>query len=178
MLAQVGRSSPRRRALRLQSGHAERLPFGDAGFDLVYSVDVVHHLRDLDAAFREVYRVLKPGGRSVTATDSEVTIRARVPLSSYFPTTISHELARYPSTARLLRCHARYGLEIVAAFVVEMPYVLRDVTPFRQRAFSCLHLISDDELRAGIQRLERDLPLACVSRNYVIVAEKEGADRG
>jgi SAM-dependent methyltransferase len=149
-----------------------------AWIDLVYSVDVVHHLRDLDTAFDEMARVLRPGGVLLTATDSEATIRARPLLSGYFPETVPHELARYPAIGRLESAHAQHGLEIVDAFVVEHPYVLTDVRPFRERAYSCLHLISADALAVGVARLERDLPLATVSRNYVIVARRQGANRG
>ena len=42
---------------------AQELPFPDDSFDLVFGHAVLHHLPDLDAAFREFRRVLKPGGR-------------------------------------------------------------------------------------------------------------------
>jgi ubiquinone/menaquinone biosynthesis C-methylase UbiE len=45
----------------------EALPYEDATFDLVIGHAVVHHLPDLDAAFGELRRVLKPGGRLVIA---------------------------------------------------------------------------------------------------------------
>jgi ubiquinone/menaquinone biosynthesis C-methylase UbiE len=41
---------------------AERLPFEDESFDLVFGHAVLHHLPDLDAAFAEFRRVLRPGG--------------------------------------------------------------------------------------------------------------------
>jgi SAM-dependent methyltransferase len=41
---------------------AERLPFADATFDLVYSWGVLHHSPDTPRAVAEVYRVLRPGG--------------------------------------------------------------------------------------------------------------------
>jgi ubiquinone/menaquinone biosynthesis C-methylase UbiE len=41
---------------------AEALPFGDASFDLVFGHAVLHHLPDLDRAFAEFHRVLRPGG--------------------------------------------------------------------------------------------------------------------
>jgi SAM-dependent methyltransferase len=46
----------------LRVADAEALPFGDATFDLVYSWGALHHSPRTDVAFRELFRVLKPGG--------------------------------------------------------------------------------------------------------------------
>jgi SAM-dependent methyltransferase len=50
----------------------ERLPFGDASFDLVYANFVVEHLRLPASAFREWRRVLRPGGALVVLTSNRV----------------------------------------------------------------------------------------------------------
>ncbi len=46
---------------------AEALPFEDGSFDLVLGHAVLHHLPDLDQAWREIHRVLAPGGVAVFA---------------------------------------------------------------------------------------------------------------
>ncbi|TIQ27689.1 MAG: methyltransferase domain-containing protein [Mesorhizobium sp.] len=38
------------------------LPFADASFDVVFSKDALLHVRDKEALFAEIFRVLKPGG--------------------------------------------------------------------------------------------------------------------
>ncbi|MDP8235337.1 MAG: class I SAM-dependent methyltransferase [Candidatus Erginobacter occultus] len=49
----------------------DRLPFPDGRFDAAASVALLHHLFDHEAAFREVFRVLKPGGVFYTDHDLE-----------------------------------------------------------------------------------------------------------
>ncbi|WP_343063771.1 class I SAM-dependent methyltransferase [Haloechinothrix aidingensis] len=46
---------------------AERIPYPDDSFDLVIGHAVLHHVPDVQEAFGEVLRVLKPGGRFVFA---------------------------------------------------------------------------------------------------------------
>jgi SAM-dependent methyltransferase len=46
----------------IRVGDAERLPFQDSEFDLVYSWGVLHHTPDTERAFAEAIRVLRPGG--------------------------------------------------------------------------------------------------------------------
>jgi SAM-dependent methyltransferase len=53
------------RMLLIQSDLAGPLPLGDGSMDAVFSHDVLELLPDPDALLREVYRVLRPGGRFV-----------------------------------------------------------------------------------------------------------------
>jgi len=49
-------------AYNLRVADAEKLPFPDGSFDIVYSWGVLHHSPDTPRAFSEVSRVLAPGG--------------------------------------------------------------------------------------------------------------------
>ena len=47
----------------LEQGAAEKLPFADASFDAAVSTQVYEYVPDMALALRELYRVMKPGGR-------------------------------------------------------------------------------------------------------------------
>jgi ubiquinone/menaquinone biosynthesis C-methylase UbiE len=63
----------RLRGLRGRFVHqdAERLPFDDQSFDLVYSNGVLHHTPNTVAVVREIHRVLRPGGRAIVMVYAE-----------------------------------------------------------------------------------------------------------
>jgi ubiquinone/menaquinone biosynthesis C-methylase UbiE len=48
--------------VRTAAAEAETLPFPDESFDLVFGHAVLHHIPDLERAFSEFARVLRPGG--------------------------------------------------------------------------------------------------------------------
>jgi glycosyltransferase involved in cell wall biosynthesis/ubiquinone/menaquinone biosynthesis C-methylase UbiE len=50
---------------------AERLPFPDHSFDVVYSNGVIHHTPNTKSVVEEIYRVLKPGGEAVIMVYAE-----------------------------------------------------------------------------------------------------------
>jgi len=68
-------------AIETVSADAERLPFPDGSFDLVFGHAVLHHIPDLAAAFGEFARVLAPGGTVLFAGEPSRTgdRLARVP---------------------------------------------------------------------------------------------------
>jgi SAM-dependent methyltransferase len=73
---------------------SEHLPFDDGQFDIAFARAVLHHTRDLPAACREFFRVLKPGGRLVAVREHVISEKKDLPVF----------LARHP-------LHHRYGGE-------------------------------------------------------------------
>ncbi|MFG6326134.1 MAG: methyltransferase domain-containing protein [Lachnospiraceae bacterium] len=57
-----------RKYLRLLSCDCQAVPFEDNTFDLVVANHVLFYCGDVEKACREIYRVLKPGGRVIAAT--------------------------------------------------------------------------------------------------------------
>lgn len=54
------------------------LPFPDASFDLVFMGDIIEHIFDTRKVFKEVHRLLKPGGRFLITTINICSLRDRV----------------------------------------------------------------------------------------------------
>jgi ubiquinone/menaquinone biosynthesis C-methylase UbiE len=161
-------------------GSAEDLAFPAESFDLVFSVDVVHHLSDRTKAFSEAARVLRPGGRLCIVTDSEDILRNRQPLSVYFPETVAVELSRYPAIDLLRTEMAAAGFVELAETVVEYSTELPDIEPYRAQVFSSLRLISKEEFARGMARLEEDFrkgPIRWVSRYLMLCGARAATIR-
>ncbi|MFX0196999.1 MAG: class I SAM-dependent methyltransferase [Candidatus Hodarchaeota archaeon] len=160
-------------------GKAEQIDFQPNFFDLVFSVDVIHHVEDHLKYFHEANRVLKEGGKICTATDSEWIIRHRQPLATHFPETIEVELARYPRIAKLQELMAQAGFIEIIDKVVEFSFPLTDIQAFRDKAFSSLHLISEEAFQKGLKRLEQNIRekghILCISR-YVLLWGTKGIE--
>ncbi len=71
--ASTGR--PERGRLDFARATALKLPFSDGAFDVVSNAFVARNLSDLSAAFRDVRRVLRPGGVFLTLEITEPTSR-------------------------------------------------------------------------------------------------------
>lgn len=118
------------------------LPFADSSFDLVVSYDVCEHLEDPARVFRDVARVLRPGGRFLLKTPNRhhyVALAARLtplwfhrwfnrlrgrPADRTFPT-----FYRANTASALKRLGLQAGLELASLELIEgRPEYMR-VTP-------------------------------------------------
>ena len=146
-------------------GVAESLPFRDDGLDLVFFVDVMHHLRDPALALVEAFRVARPGASVCVATEDEAGIRARLH-SRYFLEVVPVELARYPPIDGLCAVMEACGGARVERQRTLSLYPVTDIAPYSERAFSSLHRIPDEayRVRSEERRVGKECRTVCRSR--------------
>ena len=130
-------------------------PAGSADIDLVYTVDVLHHIRHYDHFFGESARVLHGNGRLIMITDSDEDIRTRT-LAELFPTTVALNRHRYPAIEELLKLAARSGFRLVSRTTARGYIELdeRFMQALAAKALSELRLISNHEHEVGMARAE------------------------
>ena len=157
MLAQARRCRPPGGGFK--QAPAEGLPFKAGWFDGAVMRQVVQHV-DLDAAFAEAARVLRPGGRLALATfhpdhfDSVWVARA-------VPRVAEIDRERFPGPERLLDALRGAGFARPETLRLRQAATLsraEALERLRGRFISTLHLLSDEELAEAVARAERDLP--------------------
>lgn len=89
----------------LVAGSAERLPFAASSFDGAMALDLAEHLDDDGAAFEELARALRPGGRLL------VTVPAYRWLWSAHDEALGHRRRYRP--AELVRVAREHGFEVL-----------------------------------------------------------------
>ncbi|RME19543.1 MAG: class I SAM-dependent methyltransferase [Bacteroidetes bacterium] len=91
------------------------LPFQDNEFDFVVSFQVIEHIKDDKTFVKEIYRVLKPGGKFIVTTPNILTTLTRNPwhIREYTKEELQKLLANYFSQITMLGV---YGNEKVMKY--------------------------------------------------------------
>jgi ubiquinone/menaquinone biosynthesis C-methylase UbiE len=143
-------------AARFVEGRAERLPYAAGTFDFVAVNFAFHHFADKDAALDEIARVLAPDGL-LRMNNLAAERAAGWWVYRYFPAAAAVDRERFWTVDRIVAALAARG------FACEVGHALdNDPVPFavkleeaRRRDISELHLITEEQYRAGLAAMER-----------------------
>jgi ubiquinone/menaquinone biosynthesis C-methylase UbiE len=124
----------RRRGIRLAKGDINRLPFKDASFSTVICSQVIEHVPVDDEIYREMHRVLKPGGVLAIGTPDYGRVSWWILEYIYgkvAPGAYADEHITHYTSASLARTLRENGFE-----VVESQYVGASELIFKARKLS------------------------------------------
>ncbi len=151
---------------------AERLPFKDGWFDAAVMRQSIH-LVERPAAFREVRRILAPGGRLAVATFHPGHFD-RVWISRVVPEVVDIDRARFPDPETLRAELGDLGFANVTVRRIRQQTTLtreEALARLRGRYISTLHLVDEDAYREGVERAEATLPATIESElDWAIVS--------
>jgi ubiquinone/menaquinone biosynthesis C-methylase UbiE len=149
---------PRSPAIGARPGDAKALPLADGSADAAWLSLVIHHIPDLEAAAREIHRVLRP--------QAPVLIRqgfpgrlAGVELVRWFPET-ARVVGVYPSVADTCDAFAAAGFRREALEPVRETYstslsdLLGQLDTLRD-ADTTMRSLTDDQFLRGKERVRR-----------------------
>jgi len=152
---------PRRPGIEVLAGDASAIPLPDASADAAWLSTVLHHIPDLDAAAREIRRVLRPG--------TPVLIRQGFPdragwadtwwVHHWFPETI-RTVDTWPTVERTCEAFGAAGFSLDSLERISETYrtslagFLAKADTFRQ-ADSPMRALTEEEFRRGKERLRR-----------------------
>ena len=130
---QLARQAHRRLGCEAAVGSLLELPFPDGTFDVVLSSEVIEHTPSPEAAARELYRVLKPGGHLVLSTPNwlwQLPVRA----ASVLGLRPYDGFENFLRPSRLRKAIAGAGGEILAHLGIHLwPFQIRPLRPLSRK---------------------------------------------
>jgi SAM-dependent methyltransferase len=149
---------PRRPGIEVLAGDASALPVPDDSADGAWLSLVIHHVPDLEAAAREIRRVLRPG--------APVLIRQGFPgrvdrneFVRWFPET-ARMVDTFPTVEQTCQAFAAAGFSrdslepVPETFQTSLAEFLAQADTFR-RADTTIRNLTEEEFRRGKERLRR-----------------------
>jgi ubiquinone/menaquinone biosynthesis C-methylase UbiE len=143
----------------LRVGVADALPWTELSFDLVLYVNAFHHFEAPEAALREAFRCLRPGGTLLSVGLDPHERAGRWYVYDFFPGTLAFDLARFPSRARRTTWLETAGFEGVSVRVAEQLQSSRSFEDairdgILERSFtSQLTALTRGEYQSGLERI-------------------------
>lgn len=173
--------------IRWCTGKAENIPLENASVNGALASLTIHHWSSLVQGFRELHRVLKPGGRVVIFTSTPQQMKGYW-LNYYFPEMLADSMLQMPSLETVEQNILLAGMEVIATEKYFIQPSLQDLFLYsgkhrpqlyldpvvRQGISSFSSLANTVEVKQGLQRLEKDIESGEISKVMESYRNDEG----
>jgi SAM-dependent methyltransferase len=149
---------PRRPGIQVLEGHDSALPLPDSSADGAWLSTVIHHIPDLEAAAREIRRVLRPGAPVLIRQGFPGRVD-RIEIHRWFPET-ARTLDTYPSVEQTCQAFAAAGFRrdalepVPQTDLTSLAEFLARADTLRQ-ADTTMRNLTEEEFLRGKERLRR-----------------------
>src|SRR5579859_282285 len=149
---------PRRPGIRVLEGHAGALPLPAHSADAAWLSTVIHHIPDLEAAAREIRRVLRPGA-PVLIRQAFPGRASQIELVRWFPET-ARTIGTYPTVEQACHAFATAGFrqealeQVPQTYTASLAEFLGQADTFRH-ADTTMRNLTEEEFLRGKDRLRR-----------------------
>src|SRR4029450_1060304 len=149
---------PGRRDIQVLEGDASSLPLPDGSADGAWLSLVIHHIPDLEAAAREIRRVLRPGAPVLIRQGFPGRLE-RVENVRWFPET-ARTVDTYPSVEQTCQAFAAAGFsrealeQIPETYTASLAEFLAQLDTFR-RADTTIRALTEEEFQRGKERISQ-----------------------
>jgi ubiquinone/menaquinone biosynthesis C-methylase UbiE len=136
-------------------GTAEQIPLVTGTVDLAWLCQVYHHLENKTQAFREMYRILKPGGYLAVRNGTKES-EVRVDWLNFFPEAMKLNNQRIPAEADIVETAKLHGFNLIKVQTVNQIFAASYMEYYEkisQRGLSSLIAISDKDFEEGLKKL-------------------------
>jgi ubiquinone/menaquinone biosynthesis C-methylase UbiE len=144
----------------LEADVCGHIPIVSNSISIVFCVDVIHHIKDLRKAFRDIFRILNDNGKLIIVTDSTDDLNNRS-ITTFFPESLSFELSRYHSIDSISMSAYSEGFKSITPKSIGITRNITDETfkILEQKAFSALSILTDSQHKIGLERAKQAIKL-------------------
>ncbi|WP_340199934.1 class I SAM-dependent methyltransferase [Ascidiimonas sp. W6] len=153
-----------------RQGHAENTGLEPESVSGIIGSLTIHHWLDLNTAFTELYRILKPKGRIVIFTSTPKQMKGYW-LNHYFPKMLANSIEQMPSLESVFKAILEAGFKELAGTPYYVQRDLQDLFLYcgkynpslylrpevRQGISSFSSLANKEEVDAGLKKLKTDI---------------------
>lgn len=146
-------------AQHIQYGDHTHRPFPRLHFDKIYCTDVIHHIRQLDVFFLNLFDSAASSSRFCICTESPHQIGEKYWIQ-YFPEILEADLQRFYPIQAIVQSGQAAGWEHLETVTIE-DELLAAISPnfierVRHKTLSVFHLIPEDAYMRGLALMEAD----------------------
>ena len=168
-MAQIAKQKIKQADIRI--GDHIDIPFSSNSFNKIFSIDVIHHINELNIFFANIYNLSCINGLFIICTETDEQLAEKF-WNKYFPSLYKKDKNRFHSVKTIINEAGNCGWKYEKKYKIEEEKysTISDsiMNRIKKRTLSSLFLLSEHEYNMGVKDMEEDYNC------HKIIHQKEG----